>query len=761
MNSLPWPEIDVLDVPGGVQYRLPRRPTSVSRFGQLSTVFGLGVGVPLLVFAAVEPFAAPMAQAGGPLAEIFRVIAVLGALHFIALAGHGLRLWVGRSEIRFCDGRLAAVERLGPFRFVRWRAVPLIDQVVVIPARSSSAIPPDEQQAPTCLRALCWGRRPFTLARGYPEACLSPLAFELNRHLAEWKLQTIEPMASAKASTAELTRSELPARPAGSLVVVKYDREYAQVTMPKPEVGLHEGMLVFAALETLGMALFLALILLVGKAQGDIAAAWFAVAFLVGLGLTMIGLVIRTFRQQVVLLASPSRLALSSQGLFLRSLRWWPRQTIRGIVARRIGPEYGTLSISLVDGREVVLLKERPQAEVDWIAAVLRQPLGLRDSQPDGPPLGCAIQVQRDDDGLIARIPAAGFCHRRQITLLTVALAFLCLACLVAVAAAQSVGQPSALLAWLFLCVAFTGIGLLILTAALRAAQEQAVLAVTGNRLFALFAWTLGGRRYEWARDELASIQVAWRAGAGQFAVRIEPTCGPSLRLLERHREEDLQWLVAALRSALHIPEASGTVNGGVSTQIVTIPHLPGERLARALSITQAGTSLRLTWSNRRAPKDWSLVVVLLLAWVFFTPVTALITLGILLGGGIGFTVFLAILSSGGWLVTLLVLHAFLGLFWTESFEITPATVGCRWRGLLAPRPKTCPIDLRPTLSFGHRGGESSGTFNLEWTLPSGQAKQVPIGQWLAEDCKEDLFLTIVALVRAHDIPLAIKRFDL
>lgn len=115
---------------------------------------------------------------------------------------------------------------------------------------------------------------------------------------------------------------------------------------------------------------------------------------------------------------------------------------------------------------------------------------------------------------------------------------------------------------------------------------------------------------------------------------------------------------------------------------------------------TEAGSTLRLEWDNRRVRKDRFTYWFLAIFWIIWAPVTVFVTerfladvfakafhLGVLVSGlpAVIWLIF-------GWLGTLLIPWCLLGRSWREWIEISEEEVCHGREGLLAPKPKHFPI---------------------------------------------------------------------
>ncbi len=178
------------------------------------------------------------------------------------------------------------------------------------------------------------------------------------------------------------------------------------------------------------------------------------------------------------------------------------------------------------------------------------------------------------------------------------------------------------------------------------------------------------------------------------------------------------------------------------------------------LETTEAGGSLRLAWDNRRVPKDWfsaAFLVVFLGLWV---PATVVAT-GVLLGELPLFeTAFLTFWCLVAWLVIPLILYTLLGRTWAEWVEVLAAGVTVGRRGLLAPGPRTFPLDDGLTFALGWyddgTGGDSHESMVTLAVVRPGRfgRRRHLLGYWLAPAVKRAAFERVRAFAAERGIPL-------
>jgi hypothetical protein len=223
MNSSFPAEIQVMELPVGVWYRLPRRPTGVQRwFGVGAIVFGLSA----CTFAVFGTFAiAAQGAANAPagvqgLNQVMIARGIMPLLIGLLACILGLCLTVGHSELEIRDGKLLAIERMGPLRWTWRRRLERIRRFVVYTppiAPDGQPVTPNTSDRLTLIRVECEGSRTLWLAPGYPREWLRPLADDLASRctaLQSWENRSfVLPAVEVGEEIEDRTQVEFPDRP--------------------------------------------------------------------------------------------------------------------------------------------------------------------------------------------------------------------------------------------------------------------------------------------------------------------------------------------------------------------------------------------------------------------------------------------------------------------------------------------------------------------------------------------------------------------
>jgi hypothetical protein len=301
-------------------------------------------------------------------------------------------------EIRLDREEFAAIEHLGP---IRWRRRAPLDRIAGF-ARLAS-VPRAEAGRPapapaalgdfTGLRVALRDRRPLTVAAFYPAAVAQDLESALRDELARvvpdkslarpFEQVTVSQDAMPPSSWTTPGPSAAAARPPDTDIRCEVSRELGALLIDVPPRGLlrgSHGLFFFSLLWNAFVLAFIA-VLVFGADRTDRGAFALLIPFFaVGVGLLLVS--IRLGKARTMLVAMPDRLALRRRSPFGRSEKTFLAGQIADI---RWGPSGTTVNdkplmqLQLVhpDGRHTGLLTGRSTAELDWLAAELRQKLGL------------------------------------------------------------------------------------------------------------------------------------------------------------------------------------------------------------------------------------------------------------------------------------------------------------------------------------------------------------------------------------------------
>lgn len=358
---------------GGTRYELPRRPLGPLRWLGL---LPLGFGAFFSLFAAGWMLTAA-SLGGGWLGWVF---ALWGVPFFFAgfpPMAIGLAVLIGRCDIELRDGVLHMTERAGFLHGSRRQPVNAIKRFNIRAADAANA--PGFLGALAALDADCGKPKPFLIAIGYPREWLHAVGDDLARHcnlatpgrvLAADKL-TVETVTEPLRPPQPVAQEENLNQPAGSTVILEPLADGFMLRVPP--AGLWRG--------NKGLVIF-------GVIWWAVAAAvtgWFTL-FAVGVA-GVLALAARLGGRRATIQATSDLLRIAYVGFFRTHTMDWTRE---GLVAICVGPSgvevnhkpVLELQIHPVAGRKFGFLADRDVAELQWIAAVLRQALSVSSTPP-------------------------------------------------------------------------------------------------------------------------------------------------------------------------------------------------------------------------------------------------------------------------------------------------------------------------------------------------------------------------------------------
>jgi len=385
-------EIKVRELmPSGVRYELPRRPLGALRWIGLVP---LGFGAVFSGFAVLWMLAAAL-TARGALGWVF----VLWGVPFVVAGcvpmAIGLLILAGRSVIELRDGTLRVIEEAGPIRWTRTRPAGSIARFVLKTPPSNQPVPPWLAQAGIMsgLAAVCRGQKPLVIAPGYPHTWSAALAAELARRCAVSTPSQILQRQPVPVDAEEMSPEQTEIKPvehldqpAGSHIVLEATGDGVVLTIPPQGLWRgSKGLLLAGLIWCAVMAIFT--VLVAGTAEQ---APWPVLLFLAGFWLIGIALLVGAVnlgRRRATLTVRADGLSMRQIGLFGAKQAEWSRDQIASVVAGPSGMEINgvpvlELQIQRKDGRKTGFLAGRSDAELQWLAAVLRYALVCQRSEP-------------------------------------------------------------------------------------------------------------------------------------------------------------------------------------------------------------------------------------------------------------------------------------------------------------------------------------------------------------------------------------------
>jgi hypothetical protein len=527
-------EVAVIQLPGGVRYRLPRRPWGPASLmgvcflvsGLLGTAFlsiwlcVVGSDLPANGLAVVDGMTLLLLAGGG-----------LMLVMSLGLAGRGLSRLVGHGEVELRNDTLGGFGCWGPVRWGRRRPVAGLVRFDVCDASTDDRpgrvyeVPRAATEYNRLVAVWTADAEPVELARGYPREWLVPLARDLARRCGLAIDVTEEPLPNPAGFV------DLPEQPADSRLRVEPTADGLRLSLPPGVFG----------------------------------------------------------RRPRVLVVLGDRLRVERG----EHQQEWARRQLAGVRVGRLvdseGPDTFQVHIDPHPGEgKRVRLTLGGEAEARWLATTLRHALGLADD-PDGtpapflerpdPPAGCNIRQEPRAQGVHFVIPPIGYRHPDVRRYLMYGLAYLAGALALAgfLSALPDTPPDEVGLGGLFrtLWLLPVGLGLGVFAAAeeaVRRAHRHATLTVKGARLVISQTTLYGTRERTWRHFRIADVHVGDTLEGQEinprtrqavhdrtdptFELHVHLTDGQIVRLLDGYGDADLQWLATALRRALGVPAA-------------------------------------------------------------------------------------------------------------------------------------------------------------------------------------------------------------
>jgi hypothetical protein len=382
---------------GGTRWRLPVRRTLGKAVGSAMflVIFGLLFGgVPVGVFVGAAMATNGWGLLGLPIAAPFALIGLACVLL-------GLSMVFGRAEVRASGGRLVSIERLGPLALTRRRGVEAIARFEIkggAMRTNGKALTAARGGEFSTLRAVVEGaKKPWPVTGMYARDTLLSLARELAaacdaqapRELFEGGPPAVVEV-DWRTEEAEVECAPV-ARPENTPITLEQAEGVTTIRVPPAGSKGSRGLLAFGVLWEIFSGIACALVVWKlatnpSSVSGNpwVAAIVLPLFLLVGGWMIVYGLSLS--RRRTVLDIVGGTLLVTRSGL-RRVRSWeWPAADLRRVHVGPSGMEVNdepvlALVIEPRDDRKTILLAERSERELRWIAWEVGSALGLHTRQ--------------------------------------------------------------------------------------------------------------------------------------------------------------------------------------------------------------------------------------------------------------------------------------------------------------------------------------------------------------------------------------------
>jgi hypothetical protein len=384
------PEICVVTTPTGVRYVLPWRPVLPGARRRIRIALGVAaLAWAVALYQFVQPPPLPHGKGGGR-----------PPFGFLGLAAGGVALaYAAARRFAHCTaevgpGGLVLGEWLGPFPQRRQRSLDRIRAVAVHPLPGTA----EEVGAVTApsggvIEVACEGIQPVWWAHGYPRVLLTPLAAEL---AARCRVPCHKPdrtpvdppavPAFAEQAVPDSDTADVAEKPADSRAVL--DRSPDRLTLTLPPVaarGSGKAVLTFLLAGfwmhwPVMVALMGASVVLTHGPRP--AGVWLFIAGMLAIGPVVVLYVYHSTGSQTTLTVERGRLTrLKTSPVFGPERHSWRRDEVFALRTNTArggkGPPTGAVILYPAAGEPVALVESTAQAEMGWIATLLRRELGV------------------------------------------------------------------------------------------------------------------------------------------------------------------------------------------------------------------------------------------------------------------------------------------------------------------------------------------------------------------------------------------------
>jgi hypothetical protein len=378
-------EIQTEHWPEQTRYDLPRRPIGHLRWIGLVPI-GFAVLFAQMPVRSMISFAQRLAEGKGGAPElVFAAFLSLFVLAALIPFGLGLFILAGRARVVVRNNRMIVTEIAGPFRHSRKLRFEDVDRLELRSGLSREEAPPPQVSSLArfgVLTAQLKDGKQRVVLMGYPSDWLEPLAEELTGLMQLKGAPVAVRKIQEHALREEVPVEEKAGQPPGTNIILTRQVNGLRIEVPPRGFRGNSGSMLGSGLF---WCLFMAIFTFLAKSAPWPAWLFLLVFWAVGLGMVFgaINLARRRFTIQV----ENDRARVEQKGPFGSKSWVWDKSEVAAVRADASGVKINNVPVlelqwHLVNGKKVGTLGGRSEAELQWIAAELRQTLNVPAKSP-------------------------------------------------------------------------------------------------------------------------------------------------------------------------------------------------------------------------------------------------------------------------------------------------------------------------------------------------------------------------------------------
>lgn len=373
-------EIQTEHWPEQTRYDLPRRPLGHLRWIGLVPI-GFGVLFAQMPVRSMISFAQRVAEGKGGAPElVFTVFLSLFVLAALIPFGLGLFILAGRARVVVRNNRMIITEIAGPFRHSRKLRFEEVDRLELRSGLSREEGPSSDVGSLgrfAVLTAQLKDGKQRVVLMGYPAEWLEALAEELSGLMQLKGAPVAVRRIEGQALGGEVVVEEKAGPPPGTNILLTRQVNGLRIEVPPKGFRGNSGSL-------LGLGLFWCLFMVIFSflARSAPWPAWLFLLVFWAVGLGMVLGAINLARRRFTIQVEDDRARVEQKGPFGLKSWAWDKSELAAVRADASGVKINNVPVlelqwHLVSGQKIGTLGGRSEAELQWVAAELRQTLNV------------------------------------------------------------------------------------------------------------------------------------------------------------------------------------------------------------------------------------------------------------------------------------------------------------------------------------------------------------------------------------------------